>query len=137
MRLATAMVEEPFSSFCHEVLSLDHAVRGVCITNEIGRALALAYRLGLLPVLTTSELEKYVVASIIGTYSRQMFEAKTGKLHYTFAIYDKLVSITIPIAFTERKQYFLLASFDVGADYKTIVEDSIMPLIMKNKNYFE
>jgi hypothetical protein len=130
------MVEEPYSSFCHGILSLDGAIRAACLTNEMGRTQAIAYRQGLSPILSSMEIERYVVAAIIGTQSRQMFEPKTGKLHYIIAVYDKIVSITIPIACSKEYKFFLLASFDVGADYQSIVEGKIIPYVMKNIAYF-
>ena len=130
------MVEEPYSSFCHGILSLDGSIRAACLTNEMGRTVAIAYRRGVSPILSSTEIERYVVAAIIGTQSRQMFEPKTGKLHYIIAVYDKIVSTTIPIAPSKEHKFFLLASFDVGADYLSIVEDKIVPYVMKNTGYF-
>ena len=106
------------------------------LTNEMGQTLAVVYRQNLSPILTRTEVERYVVANIIGTQSRQMFDSKTGKLHYVIATYDKVISTTIPIAFGTERKFYLLASFDLGTDYQTIVEDKIMPHIMKNMRFF-
>jgi hypothetical protein len=129
-------MEESYTSLCEGVLGLDAAIRMVGVTNEVGSLLAATIQRGLLPLLNKEEIQRYVATAIMGTQIRQMFEQKIGKLSYLPMVYEKTTIATIPVAFGRDRQFFLFASMVPKTDYRSIVEQKVMPFIVQNKADF-
>lgn len=129
-------MEEPYAGLCQEILDMDKAIRIVGITNDAGGLLAGALRKSLSSPLNSNEMQRYIAAAIMGTHGRQMFEQKIGKLRYMPAIYDSIVTITIPVSFSRESRFYIFVSVDVAADYRALIEQKVLPFIATNKADF-
>ena len=132
------MQEDDVESFCREILDANQSVRFVGMANHLGSLIATVYRIGLVPLMTKEETSQYSIQAVLRAATREDFEAKIGRLEYSIGKYEKLIRATIPIIFTnnEGKRFYLLLSFDADSDAKSIIDNVIMPHVIKNKKYF-
>jgi hypothetical protein len=70
---------------------------------------------------------------------REDFASKLGKLKHSIGMYDKLIRATVPVIIEDSLQakIFLLLSFDTGTDVKAIIENELLPYIVKNLKLFK
>lgn len=122
--------------FCTEVVECDDSVRAAAIANDVGGMIALHYRRGLMPLLAREESERYSIAAVIRAMTHEMFARKIGNLRYAMAVHEKVIQVTIPVRYDQEKKLFLLIGFSVGSSFVDVVENKIMPLVKKNRQYF-
>jgi hypothetical protein len=127
--------------FCNQVLKSDKHIRFVGLANNIGTLLSTAYREQLIPLMNKEETAHYAIKAILRAATREDFEDKTGRLHYSIGKYERLIRATVPIIVKdyESSKFYLLLSFDVekGSDViSSIIENKILPLINENKEFF-
>jgi hypothetical protein len=97
----------------------------------MGNQIISRYRGGLTPLLTPSEIEMYVMQTILRMNTRKDFELKLGKPLYSFTLYQKVKRVTITL---DSKEYpILMASFDLEADHENIIVNKILPLINEER----
>ena len=106
----------------------------------MGSLTATAYRQGLVPLLTTDQTSQYAIQAVLRAATRQDFETKLGRLQYSIGKYEKLIRATVPILLSSdndnETKFYILLSFDVGSDAKSIVENNVLPYIERNKEIF-
>src|SRR5690606_20673000 len=122
--------------FCKHVLQKDHFIQSAGISNHLGHLMAMAYREGLVPLITEDETSRYAVQAAIRTATRETFETKMGELQFSISRYGRLVRATIPIKSSGKNKLLLLMSFDVDAEADSIINKKILPYIAENKDYF-
>jgi hypothetical protein len=121
------MKAEDLRGLCNDILESDRSIRFVGISDKMGKQIISSYRAELVPLLTPSEIEMYVIESILRMKTRKDFELKLGKPIYTFTLYQKIKRVTITL---ENNEYpILMASFDLEADHDNIITNNILPLI--------
>jgi hypothetical protein len=106
----------------------------------MGSLEATTYRQGLVPLMTRDETSKYAIEAVLRAAIREEFESNIGKLQYSIGKYEKLIRATVPILLSSNTDYeskfYLLLSFDVGSDAKSIIENKVMPYIERKKEIF-
>jgi hypothetical protein len=122
--------------FCTEVVECDDSVRAAAIANDVGSMIALYYRRGLMPLLAREESERYSIAAVIRAMTHEMFASKIGNMRYAVVVHEKIIQVTIPVTYDQKKKFFLLVGFNVGSNFVEVVENKIMPLVKKNRQYF-
>jgi hypothetical protein len=132
------MQKDYFESFCREILADNQSIRFVGIANHLGSLIATEYRETLVPLMTKEETSQYSIQAVLRAAIREDFESKIGKLEYSIGKYEKLIRATVPITFSgnEGKKFYLLLSFDVDSDAKSIIDKKVLPHLTKNKKYF-
>ena len=130
-----------FYDFCNQILKSDKYIRFVWLTNNLGTLLSTAYREDLIPLMNKEETEHYAIQAVLRAATREDFEDKTGRLHYSIGKYERLIRATVPIIVKhdEVSRFYLLLSFDVekGSDViSSTIENKILLLINKNKGFF-
>jgi hypothetical protein len=114
-------------SLCSRIIESDNGIRFVGISNRMGNQIISRYRRGLVPLLTSNEIEKYALQSVLRMNTRKDYESKLGKPIYSFTLYQKLKRVAVNL---EDKEYpVLLASFDIEADHENIIVNKILPMI--------
>lgn len=134
------MPEQDLFDICKQILDLDEFIRFVGIANKMGSLVATTYRQGLLSLMTRDETSQYALQAVLRAATRQDFESDIGSLQYSIGKYKKLIRATVPILFSSNSDYeskfYLLLSFDVGSDVKSIIENKVIPYIERNKEIF-
>lgn len=76
--------------------------------------------------------------AVVRATTREDFESKLGRLHYSVGKYDKLIRATIPIPVhdDDKSKFFLLLSFDIGSDAMSIIEGKVMLQIERYHDVF-
>lgn len=132
--------EQILSDICKQILDIDEFIRFAGIANKMGNLEATTYRQGLVPLMTQDETSQYALQAVLRAATRQDFETNTGRLQYSIGKYEKLIRATVPILLGSNSDYesrfYLLLSFDVGSDAKSIIENKVIPYIEKNKEIF-
>ena len=132
--------EQILSDICKQILDIDEFIRFAGIANKMGNLEATTYRQGLVPLMTQDETSQYAIQAVLRAATRQDFETNTGRLQYSIGKYEKLIRATVPILLGSNSDYesrfYLLLSFDVGSDAKSIIENKVIPYIEKNKEIF-
>jgi hypothetical protein len=128
------------SDICERILELDKSMRFVGIANNMGSLVVTTYRLGLVPLMTTDETSQYAMQAVLRAATREDFETKLGRLQYSLGKYEKLIRATVPILLSRNGDYeskfYLLLSFDVESDAKSIIENKVLPYIEENEKVF-
>jgi hypothetical protein len=125
-------------SFCRDLLNVDKSIRFVGLANKLGSLVATSYRQNLVPLMTREETSLYAVQAVLRATTREDFESKIGRLEYSIGKYQKLIRATIPILSESgdknEAKFYLLLSFDVDSDAKSIIEHKIMDIISDEKS---
>jgi hypothetical protein len=125
--------EQLLSDICKQILNLDESIRFAGIASKMGSLEATTYRQGLVPLMTRDETSKYAIEAVLRAAIREEFESNIGKLQYSIGKYEKLIRATVPILLSSNTDYeskfYVLLSFDVGSDAKSIIENKVMPYI--------
>jgi hypothetical protein len=131
------------SMFCKQILKADKSIRFAGIANNLGSLIATEYREGLVPLLTKQQTSQYAIEAVLRAAIREEFESNIGKLEYSIGKYEKLIRATVPITFeniayneSKNKKFYLLLSFDIDSDAKTVIDKKILPSIKENKQFF-
>ncbi|HEX2406360.1 MAG TPA: hypothetical protein VHJ38_04040 [Nitrososphaeraceae archaeon] len=115
------------------ILNSDKSIRWVGIIDKNGIIINERYREGLKPLLTKEENQESAINTIARYKTRKKYEAKIGKLTYTFGRYENLNRSTIPI----NENYYLLLTMDFEENNSDkIIMEKIIPLIKKEKEKF-
>ncbi|MGC1928167.1 MAG: hypothetical protein WA667_04280 [Candidatus Nitrosopolaris sp.] len=134
------MAEELLSDICEQILEIDKSMRFAGIANNMGSLVVTTYRQGLVPLMTRDETSQYAMQAVLRAATREDFEIKLGRLQYSIGKYEKLIRATVPILLSRNSDYeskfYLLLSFDVGSDAKSIIENKVLPYIENNKEIF-
>jgi hypothetical protein len=129
--------EELLSDICEQILEIDKSIRFAGIANNMGSLAVTTYRLGLDPLMTSDETSQYAMQAVLRVATREDFEVKLGRLQYSIGKYEKLVRATVPILLSGSADYeskfYLLLSFDVDSDAKSIIENKVLPYIEENE----
>jgi hypothetical protein len=131
--------EEHLTGICKQILETDKSIRFAGIANDMGSLVATIYRQHLSPLMTKEETSQYAIRAVIRAARREDFEMKLGKLQYSIGKYENLVRATIPIPLSgddKKSRFFLLISFEVDSDVKSIIESKVLPSIERNKEAF-
>ncbi|HET7147238.1 MAG TPA: hypothetical protein VFI73_01955 [Candidatus Nitrosopolaris sp.] len=135
------MSAQILSDICKQILDIDECIRFAGVANKMGNLEATTYRQGLVPLMTKDETSRYAIQAVLRAATREDFEANTGRLQYSIGKYEKLIRATVPILLSSNHEYetkfYLLLSFDVGSDAKSIIEDKVKPYIERNKEVFD
>ena len=118
-----------YDALCRDILNKDSSIRFVGIANSIGNLVGTAYRKDLIPLLTNEETSQYAIKAVLRAATREDFELNLGKLQYSIGKYEKLVRATVPIPTPKEdadRRFYLLLSFDVDSNVKSIIEDKIL-----------
>ena len=112
------------------ILNSHKSIRWVGIIDKNGIIINEKYREGLKPLLTKEENQESAINTITRHKTRKKYEAKIGKLTYTFGRYENLSRSTIPI----NENYYLLLTIDFEENnFDKIIMEKIVPLIKKEK----
>ena len=112
------------------ILNSHKSIRWVGIIDKNGIIINEKYREGLKPLLTKEENQESAINTITRHKTRKKYEAKIGKLTYTFGRYENLSRSTIPI----NENYYLLLTIDYEENnFDKIIMEKIVPLIKKEK----
>ena len=120
------------SDTCEQLLEMDKSMRFVSMANNMGSLVVTTYRQGLSPLMTRYETSKYASQAVLRAALREDFEIKLGKLRYSIGKYEKLIRATVPIIHSSNK-FYLLVTFDIASDAKSIIENKVMPCIESKK----
>ena len=137
-RLSSDNTSSHFTVLCNEIINLNKIIRFAGVANNQGTILATSYRDGLTPLLMIEETRTYAVQAVLRSATREDFVSKLGKLKHAIGTYDKLIRATVPVITNGNLQakFFLLLSFDIGTDVRTIIENELLPYIDKNLSLF-
>lgn len=134
------MSEELLSDICKQIVEIDKSMRFAGIANNMGSLVVTAYRQGLVPLMTRDETSQYAMQAVLRAATREDFEIKLGRLQYSIGKYEKLIRATLPIFLNRNGDYeskfYLLLSFDVDSDAKSIIENKVLPYIENNNEIF-
>jgi hypothetical protein len=126
-----------FESFCRQVLSRDYFIRFARIADHSGHIMAVAYRHGLIPLLTSEESSRAAAQAAIRAATRDRFKSKIGEIQYSISRYTDLVRAIVPIKDGRKKSIFLLLlTFDIDAEADSIILKKILPYLEDNQDYF-
>ena len=120
------------SDTCEQMLETDKSIRFASMANNMGSLVVTTYRQGLAPLMTRYETSQYATQAVFRAAIREDFEIKIGKLRYSIGKYEKLIRAIVPILHS-RNKFYLLLTFDIGSDAKSIIENKVMPYIEGNK----
>jgi hypothetical protein len=122
--------------FCKQILKVEKSIRFAGIANNLGSLIATEYREGLVPLMTNQQTSQYAIEAVLRAAIREEFESYIGKLEYSIGKHEKLIHATIPITFenithneTKNMKFYLLLSFDIDSDAKTVIDKKILPYI--------
>lgn len=131
------------SMFCEQILKVDKSIRFAAIANNLGSLIATKYREGLVPLMTPQQTSQYAIEAVLRAATREEFESNIGRLEYSIGKYERLIRATIPIILEnidyeskKNMKFYLLLSFDIDSDAKTVIDKKILPYINVNKKFF-
>jgi hypothetical protein len=120
-------MESGLTDFCYRVLDLDKGVRFAGVARSNGKLVAVAYRRGLKPLASKEESESSILSTFSKMDSRAKMEKKYGKTIYTFALYQNVWRVMIPIRDSTKITHVFMVSFDVDVNQEPIVMNEIIP----------
>ena len=124
-------------SFCKQVLNRDYFIRSVRLTDHVGHTIAVAFRQGLVPLISNEESSRAAVQAAIRAATRGKFKSKIGEIQFSISRYARLVRATVPIKDgTKNSRFLLLLTFDIDAEADSIILKKILPYLEENKDYF-
>lgn len=126
-----------YEELCTSIVALDRAVRFAGLVDHLGSLLTTVYRKGLTPLASKEETAKYASQAIFMTGALGVGRnSKIGRMQYVVGRYENLVRATVPIVSGTYDKFYLLLSFDIGADVISIIEDKILPFVEQKKDSF-
>ena len=123
---------------CNEILNLNKSIRFVGLANNHGTLLATSYREGVIPLMTREETKHYAIQAVLRAAIREDFVSKLGNLKHSIGTYDRLIRATVPVIKEDNlpAKFFLLLSFDIGANVKAVIENELLSYLDKNIKLF-
>ena len=123
---------------------MDESIRFAGIANKMGSLVTTIYQEGIIPLMTKEETSQYALRAVVRATTREDFEIKLGRLHYSLGKYEKLVRVTIPISSItttsdehDKNKFYLLVTLDIGSDATSIIERKVLPHIERRKETFK
>lgn len=123
---------------------MDESIRFAGIANKMGSLVTTIYQEGIIPLMTKEETSQYALRAVVRAATREDFEIKLGRLHYSLGKYEKLVRVTIPIPSItttsdehDKNKFYLLVTLDIGSDATSIIERKVLPHIERRKETFK
>ena len=135
MSSSSSSSSTPYSyakQICNQVLQLDKSIRFAGIANNMGTLIAYKLREGLVPLLNEEELENNIMKTVLRMKTREDYESKLGDVIYTFALYKRVKSASIPLD-GHPDLAVLAVSFDMAADQDSMIMDKILPVLKQRK----
>jgi hypothetical protein len=86
--------------------------------------------------MTDNELEKSMLPLILQIKLYEKVREIAGELRYHVGNFEKLYAASIPVRFTPNVEHYILMSFEPGCKPDEIIEDGVIPLIQRDKDYF-
>jgi hypothetical protein len=130
------MKDSFFQGFCDQVFSLDKHIRFVGLATGQGRLLAAKYANDAQNTMTDSQIEESLAPLVMQAQLYHKIREIAGKLRYHIGTFEKLYSAAIPASFDPKAEVFIIMSFELGCNPVRIIEDSVIPIIRDNKDYF-
>lgn len=130
------MKDDFFQNFCEQVFNLDSHIRFVGMAAADGKLLGFSYRKGTNNQMTDSELEKSMIPLIIQVQLYDKVREIAGELRYHVGTFERLYAASIPVRFNPREEIYILMSFELGCKPERIIEDGLLPLIQRDKDFF-
>jgi len=116
------------NDFCKQILEFDKGIRFTGIADKFGKIVMTEYRKRSVPLLSKQEAVLSVMRSAIRLGTRKTLQPSLGKIVYSFTLYEKVKTATIPLS----NHSFLMVSFDSEADHESIILKKILPLVKKH-----
>jgi hypothetical protein len=130
-------VLQQYEELCNRIVALDRSVRFVGLVDHLGSLLTTVYRKGLTPLASKEETANYAHQAVFMTGALGVGRnSKIGKMQYVVGKYENLVRATIPVVSGSYDKFYLLLSFDTGADVIPVIENKILPFIEQKKGLF-
>jgi hypothetical protein len=136
--------EESLSKICREIIEMDESIRFAGIANKMGSLVTTIYQEGIIPLMTKEETSQYALRAVVRAATREDFEIKLGRLHYSLGKYEKLVRVTIPIPSItttsdehDKSKFYLLVTLDIDSDATSIIERKVLPHMERRKETFK
>ena len=115
----------------------DYFIRSVRLTDHVGHTIAVAFRQGLVPLISNEESSRVQLKAAIRAATRDKFKSKIGEIQFSISRYARLVRATVPIKNGRmNSRFLLLITFEVDAEADSIILKKILPYIEENKDYF-
>jgi hypothetical protein len=95
-----------------QILLLAKSIRFCGIVDKFGTIIDGKYRENFQHLLTDQEERKQVLQAAIRNSSKPSWESKLGKARYSTTLYEKVITVTIPL----WEAHFLFVTFDGDAD---------------------
>ncbi len=122
-------MESGLTDFCYMVLALNKGIRFAGVASSTGKLVAFAYRRGLKPLASKEESESSILSTFSKMDIRAKMEKRYGKTIYSFALYQNVRRVMIPIRDASRITHVLMVSFDIEVNQEPIVINEIMPAL--------
>ena len=75
-----AAADDYLESFCKQILNRDYFIRSARIADRVGHLVAVAYRRGLTPLLTSEESSRAAAQAAIRAATRDRFKSKIANM---------------------------------------------------------
>lgn len=125
-----------FQDFAGQVFNLDQHIRFVGMASQEGKLLGYKYRDGTQDPMTDSELEKSMMPLIIQIQLYARVKEIAGELKYHVGTFERMYAASIPVRLNPKAEVYIVMSFELGCEPKQIIEDELLPLIQRNRDYF-
>ncbi|MEO9364156.1 MAG: hypothetical protein ABI348_09670 [Nitrososphaera sp.] len=120
-------MESGLTDFCYRVLDLDKGIRFAGFASNSGKLTGFAYRRGLKPLASKEESESSILSTFSKMDTRAQMEKRYGKTIYTFALYQNVRRVMIPIRNSSKITHVFMVSFDTDVNQEPIVMNEIIP----------
>lgn len=120
-------MESGLTDFCYRVLDLNKGIRFAGFASSSGKLIAFAYRRGLKPLANKEESESSILSTFSKMDTRARMEKKYGQTVYTFALYQNVRRVMIPVRDSSKITHIFMASFDIDVNQEPIVMNEIIP----------
>ena len=132
-----AVRDEFLDDFVTKLFAAHRSIRFICMTDSKGHVLGSAYRKNVTKRMTEDAIEKIARPWVMQTLIATGLQESTDELVYMLAVFQRTFAATIPISFNPKDRLITIISFEITIrDPRRIIEEKILPLIGKNKDYF-
>ncbi|HLG37649.1 MAG TPA: hypothetical protein VI338_05905 [Nitrososphaera sp.] len=126
-----------FQNFAEQVFNLDPHIRFVGMASQEGKLLGYRYHHGTQNQMTEMDLEKSMVPLIIQIQLYNRVREIAGELRYHIGTFERLYAASIPVRLDPKAEIYILMSFELGCKPDQIIEDGLLPLIHRDRDYFK
>ena len=124
-----------FQNLCESIFILDKLIRFVGLATLEGHVLGVKYAKRRKVIMTDINIEKGLLPQVLQVELYHKVNKVAGKLRYHIGTFENLFFASIPITFNPKERLFIIVSFDLGCDPVKIIEDNLLPLIQRNREY--